>query len=179
MELKKVLLTTNNSIPPILRLVVANKVAIERLHWVKDFRLKGEALRGWTFHLSLCEEGTCLSLWDKDTKKISHVSFPFGCILLTRSDVTKVGWGGNAGNMMLQGHLFCKPMSPGWKELKIYSEEEKQWEAFQKKGIEQSIKQCSDFVKDKAVQVNIDNIVRVLQNSHQFPDDFLTLMKAK
>ena len=93
-----------------LRLVVANKVSIERPHWVEDFRLKGEELWGWTFHLSLCAEGTSISLWNKDSNKITDLNILFGSVLLTRSDITKVGWDGSPGNMMLQGHLFSSPM---------------------------------------------------------------------
>ena len=74
-----------------LRLVVVNKISIERPHWDEDFRLKGEERWGWTFNLFLYAEGTCISLWNKESNKITHFNIPFGCVLLKRSDVTKVG----------------------------------------------------------------------------------------
>lgn len=178
LELKHVLPDHPNTMPQILQLVMANKVAIERPHWVEDFRLKGEDLWGWSFHLSLCQKGTCLSLFSKATRKISHVTVPFGCVLLTRSDVTKVGWGGKAGNMMLQGHFFYQPMARNWKNLKEYSVTQDEWEALENQ-CEQNTYQLSALLDDKEVQLKIDSVVRVLQKRYPFPDDFLALMKTK
>ena len=126
-KLKELLPNHKNFTLHTVRLVVANKVSIERPHWVEDFRLKGEERWGWTFHLSLCAEGTSISLWNKDSNKITDLNIPFHSVLLTRSDVTKVGWGGKAGNMILQGHLFSNPMIQGWKDqVKVYSEDKTQ-----------------------------------------------------
>ena len=79
-------------------------------HYVEDYTIKGEDRWGWSFHLSLCEEGTYLSLWDDDKKTIQNVHIPFGCAILTRSDVCCVGLGNSRGSMMLQGNFFADPM---------------------------------------------------------------------
>ena len=48
-----------------------------------------------------------------------------------------------------------------------------------REGIKESTKQCSDFLRDKAVQLKIDSVVRVFQNTYPFLDNFLALMKTK
>ena len=36
-----------------------------------------------------------------------------------------------------------------------------------------------DLVEDKVEKLKIDSVVRVLQNSYPFPDNFLALLKTK
>ena len=56
-----------------LRLVVTDTGGLETPHYVEDYTIKGEDRWGWSFHLSLREEGTYLSLWDDDKKKIQNM----------------------------------------------------------------------------------------------------------
>ena len=51
-----------------LRLVVTDTPGWETPHFVENYNNKAEEKWGWTFHLSLCEEGTHLSLWGDETK---------------------------------------------------------------------------------------------------------------
>ena len=48
-----------------------------------------------------------------------------------------------------------------------------------KEGIEESTKQWTDFVTDKAVQLHIDSVAGLLKTHYPSQDNFLALMKTK
>ena len=110
-----------------LRLVVTNTPGWEVFHFAKHRGLKVEHRWGWSFHLSLCEEGAHLFLWEGVQRTIQKVHIPFGCALLTRSDVCHAGLGNSQGNMMLQGNLFALPMWQDARDLPQYLMEPWAW----------------------------------------------------
>ena len=126
-EVKSIL--PNNKIITIeaLRLVVTDTPGWEVPHFAEHKDLKAENKWGWTFHLSLCEEGTHLFLWEGDKSRIQKVHIPFGCALLTRSDVCHTGLGNSPGNIMLQENLFATPMENGDKDFPEYNMDLEVW----------------------------------------------------
>ena len=106
-----------------LRLVVTDTPGWETPHFVENYNNKVEEKWGWTFHLSLCEEGTHLFLWGGDNNMIQKVHIPFGCALLTRSDVCHAGLSYIQGIMMLQGNFFAAPMKNNIRHNPMYQVE--------------------------------------------------------
>lgn len=91
-----------------LRLLVTDTQDWEALHFVKEYTFKGSERLGWSFHLSLCEEGTHTAGWE-----------------VTRSDICHTGLRNSSGNMILQGNLFADSMLSNLRDMpkdRIYQE---------------------------------------------------------
>ena len=151
---------------------------------MENYKNKGEDRWGWTFHLSLCEEGTHLSLWGGDNKMIQKVHIPFGCALLTRSDVCHAGLGNSPGNMMLQGNLFAEPMGRSRRDMPtIPVIQPEQWAMMT--ADDASIKrskimtQNNTLIRDDILANQVASIATQLCTSYTFQDDFLHCMKMK
>ena len=158
-----------------LRLVVTDTPGWETPHFVENYNNKVEDRWGWTFHLSLCEEGTHLSLWGGDNKMIQKVHIPFGCALLTRSDVCHAGLGYSPGNMMLQGNLFAEPMFNSNRDLPHYTMEPTAWASM----TDNIVTQDFPLIGDETLANEVAKTATMLRNFYTFSTDFLDCMKTK
>ena len=158
-----------------LRLVVTDTPGWETPHFVENYNNKVEDRWGWTFHLSLCEEGTHLSLWGGDNKMIQKVHIPFGCALLTRSDVCHAGLGNSPGNMMLQGNLFAELMFNSNRDLPHYTMEPTAWASM----TDNIVTQEFPLIGDETLAKEVANTATMLRNFYTFSTDFLDCMKTK
>lgn len=158
-----------------LRLVVTDTPGLETPHFVENYTNKGEDRWGWTFHLSLCEEGTHLSLWGGDNNTIQKVHIPFGCALLTRSDVCIAGLGNSPGNMMLQGNLFAELMFNGNRDLPYCTMEPTAWASM----TDNIVTQEFPLIGDETLANEVANTATMLRNFYTFSTDFLDCMKTK
>ena len=79
-NLRELLHNQSNFTLHTLRLVVANKVSIERPHWVEDFRLKGEEHWGWTFTSSFVGKGHASPCGIRKVIKLLTLTF---CLVLS------------------------------------------------------------------------------------------------
>ena len=158
-----------------LRLVVTDTPGWETPHFVENYNNKVEEKWGWTFHLSLCEEGTHLFLWEGDKSRIQKVHIPFGCALLTRSDVCHAGLGNSQGNMMLQGNLFAERMFNSNRDLPYYTMEPTAWASMTDNIV------THDFavIGDDTLANEVANTATMLRNFYTFSTDFLDCMKTK
>ena len=56
--------------------------------------------------MPLCSEGSTIFVYDQKRNKemdYQKVHIPFGCVLLTRSDILHGGYGGSRGSLRLRG----------------------------------------------------------------------------
>ena len=183
-EVKNILPHNNNLVVQTLHLLVTDTQGWETPHFVKDYQIKGKERWGWSFHLSLCEEGTFLSLWKNDTNMIDKVHIPFGCALVTRSGVCCVGLGNSQGNMMLQGNLFAEPMGRSCRDMRtIPVIQPEQWAMMT--ADDASIKRSkimtrnNNLIRDDTLANQVASIATQLCTSYTFQDDFLDCMKIK
>ena len=182
-EVKNILPNKDNLVLQTLRLLVTDAQGWETPHFVEDYQIKGKEHWGWSFHLSLCEEGTFLSLWKDEINMIEKVHIPFGCALVTRSDVCRVGLGNSQGNMMLQGNLFAQPMGGNHRDMPtIATIQPEQWALMT---ADASIKRSkimtrnNNLIRDETLATQVGSIATQLSNSYTFQDDFLDCMKMK
>ena len=182
-EVKSIL--PNNEIITIetLRLVVTDTPGWEVPHFAEKRHLKGEERWGWSFHLSLCEEGAHLFLWEKAQRTIQKVHIPFGCALLTRSDVCHAGLGNSQGNMMLQGNLFAPPMWHEARDLPEYLMEPGEWAKMTADAASitssKIVTQEINLIKDELLADQVAGTATQLRNYYTFSTDFLDCMKMK
>ena len=59
-----------------LHLIVTDYAGVDTPQYIEDYHIKGKERWGWNFHLSLCEEGTQLSLWDGKKIRFKGCTFP-------------------------------------------------------------------------------------------------------
>ena len=159
------------------RLVVTDTPGWEVPHFAEHKDLKAENRWGWTFHLSLCEEGAHLFLWEGEKKTIQKVHIPFGCALLTRSDVCHAGLGNSQGNMMLQGNLFALPMYNSNRDCPEYTMDPGAW-ARMTAGND-IVTQEKTLIKDETLANQVAGTATQLRNYYTFSTDFLDCMKTK
>ena len=142
---------------------MTNTAGLETPYCVEDYTLKGEEKWGWSFKISLCEEGTYLCLWDDDNKRIQNVHIPFGCAILTRSDVCRVGLGNSRGSMMLQGNVFADPMEQNLRDNPMCKVEIVSWAAMTKDATTMSrshiLTEEIDLIKDKTLATQVGSSV--------------------
>ena len=152
-------------------------------HFAKHRGLKVEDRWGWSFHLSLCEEGAHLFLWEGDKSMIHKVHIPFGCALLTRSDVCHAGLGNSQGNMMLQGNLFVLPMEQGARDFPEYLMEPGAWARMTADAVSITrsniVTQEINLIKDEILANQVASTATQLHNYYTFSTDFLDCMKMK
>ena len=55
------------------------------------------------FHVPLCSKGSYVFLYYYKVTKIQKVHIPFGCVILTRSDILNGGYGGSRCSLRLRG----------------------------------------------------------------------------
>ena len=158
-----------------LRLVVTDIPGWEIPHFAEHRATKIENRWGWTFHLSLCEEGTHLFLWEGNKSTIQKVHIPFGCALLTRSDVCHAGLGNSQGNMMLQGNHFAVPMESHAKDWPEYLMEPGPWASM----TADIVTQEKTLIRDETLANQVASTATQLRASYTFQHDFLDCMKTK
>ena len=149
-----------------LRLFVTDTGDLETPHCVEDYRPKRENRWGWSFHLSLFEEGTYLCLWDDDNKRIQYLHIPFGCAILTRSDLCCVGLGYSPGSMMFQGNFVADPTKQNLRDIHMCKVEPARWAAITKDAATMSslhiLTEIIDLIKDKTLDTQVHSIVQQL-----------------
>ena len=160
-----------------LRLVVTDTPGWEVPHFAEHKGLKAENRWGWTFHLSLCEEGAHLFLWEGEKKTIQKVHIPFGCALLTRSDVCHAGLGNSQGNMMLQGNLFAESMEQRARDFPEYLMEPGAWARMTADAA--IVTQEKTLIKDETLANQVAGTATQLRSYYTFSTDFLDCMKTK
>ena len=176
-EVKNILPTEDIFNIETLRLVVTETPDWEVPHFAKHKDVKAEIRWGWTFHLSLCEEGAHLFLWEGEKRTIQKVHIPFGCALLTRSDVCHAGLGNSPGNMMFQGNLFALPMYNSNRDCPEYTMDPGAWARMTAGN---DIKtQEKTLIKDETLANQVAGTATQLRSYYTFSTDFLDCMKTK
>ena len=64
---------------------------------------------GWSVDVQLCLEGSYVFLYDQKPNNdtdYQKVHIPFGCVLLTRSDIYHGGYGGSKCNLRFRGTFY-------------------------------------------------------------------------
>ena len=114
---------------------------------------------------------------------IEKVHIPFGCALVTRSDVCRVGLGNSQGNMMLQDNLFAEPMYSNLRDMPEYLMEPGAWARMtaDAASITRSniVTQEINLIKDEILANQVASTATQLRNSYTFSTDFLDCMKMK
>ena len=181
-NIKNILPHKENLVIETLRFVVTDTGGLETLHYVEDYTIKVEGMLGWSFHLFQCEERTYLSLWDDDKKNIQNVHITFGCAILDRSNVCRVGLGNSTGRMMLQGNFFADAMKDHLRDNTMYKVEPASWAEMTKNattiGRSNIVTESIELIEDKTFATQVGSVVQQFCASYTFQENFLALMKT-
>ena len=143
---------------------------------------------GWSVDVPLCLEGLYVFLYDQ--KRINEtdsqkVHIPFGCVLLTRSDICHGGYGGIKGHLRLSGRFHNNDYEDRERRGDLnYLIEPDDWQkhisknALLKGGKAKHI-QPTSIVADGQLKNEVGNIPTLLHTFYAFSESFIDVLGQK